>query len=139
MEQFKKILHKSIIIVFPDHISPNDLTNTFGHLFSDKIMKIRIALQSSVPVSTTRPRSNNSALSSFEPLSEDAILKTLNSSLPNQPYLIPTSLVKECADILITAITNINYCKKGVYRTASKPHVTPLLKKPSLELNGGVE
>ena len=63
-----------------NHISPTDLANTFGHFFRDKIMTIRVALQSSVPVSLTRPRSNNGALSSFEPVSEGDILKILNSS-----------------------------------------------------------
>ena len=106
----KKILHKSSTIIVPDHISPTNLVNTFGHFFSDKIMRIRVALQSSVPVSLTRPRSNNGALSSFEPVSEGDILKILNSSHTKlcEQDPIPTSLVRECVDILITPITNIN-------------------------------
>ena len=77
---FKKILHKAGTIILPDHINTTDLANTFGHFFSDKIMKIRVALQTSVPVSTTKSKSNNSALSSLEPVSEDDIFKILNSS-----------------------------------------------------------
>ena len=73
---FKKILHKSSTIILPDNISPIDLANTFGHFFSDKIAKIRVALKSSVPVSLTRLNSNSSALS-FEPVSEGDILKIL--------------------------------------------------------------
>ena len=38
---FRRILHKTIIL--PDHLSPTDLTNIFGHFFSDKIMKVRLA------------------------------------------------------------------------------------------------
>ena len=41
VEHFQKIVHKFSTIILPDHISPTDLANTFGHFFSDKIMKIR--------------------------------------------------------------------------------------------------
>ena len=47
---FKKILHKSSTIILPNHVN-HDLANSFGHFFSDKVMKIRTALQSLVPVS----------------------------------------------------------------------------------------
>ena len=137
---FKKILHKTSTIILPDHISPTDLANTFGHFFSDKIVKIRVALESSVPVSLTIPKSNSSALTSFEPVSEDDILKILRSSNTKSSDLdpIPTALVKECADILVTPITNIiNYSlKEGSFPNCFKTaYVTPLLKKPNLDRN----
>ena len=138
---FKKILHKSSTIILPDHISPIDLANTFGHFFSDKIVKIRVALKSSVPVSHTRPNGNTSALSSFEPVSEDDILKILRSSNSKSCDLdpIPTALVKKCADILATPITNIiNYSlREGSFPNCFKTaYVTPpLLKKPNLDRN----
>ena len=69
---FKKILHIFSTIVLPDHVCLKDLANSFGHFFSDKILKIRTTLQSSAPVPITRRSINNSALSSFEPVSEDA-------------------------------------------------------------------
>ena len=95
---FKKILHKPSTIILPDHVSLKDLANSFGHYFCDKIMKIRSTLQSSVPVSITRPSMNNSALSSFEPVSEEDILKILKSSPTKSCDLdpIPTSQVKDC-------------------------------------------
>ena len=86
---FKKILHKTSTIILPDHISPTDLANTFGHFFSDKIVKIRVALESSVPVSLTIPKSNSTALTSFEPVSEDDILKILKSSNTKSSDLDP--------------------------------------------------
>ena len=137
---FKKILHKSSTTVLPDHVSLKDLANSFGHFFCDKIMKIRTALQSLAPVSITRPSMNNSALSSFEPVSEEDILKILKSSPTKSCDLdpIPTLLVKDCADILITPITNIiNYSlKEGSFPNCFKiAYVTPLLKKPSLDRN----
>ena len=137
---FKKILHKTSTIILPDHISPTDLANTFGHFFSDKIVKIRVALESSVPVSLTIPKSNSTALTSFEPVSEDDILKILKSSNTKSSDLdpIPTALVKECVDILVTPITNIiNYSlKEGSFPNCFKTaYVTPLLKKPNLDRN----
>ena len=124
---FKTIFHKSSTIILPDHITPTDLANTFGHCFSDKLMTIRSALQSSVPVSLTRPRSNG-ALSFFEPVPEGDILKILNSCPTKSCDLdpIPTSLVKECAYILITPITNIiNYSlKEGSFPNCLKPQMS---------------
>ena len=101
-------------------------------------MKIRVAPQSLLPVSLTRPRSNNSALSSFKPVSEGDILKILNSSHTKSCNLdsIPTSLVKECADTLITPITNIiNYLlNEGSFPNCFKTaYVTSRLKKPNLD------
>ena len=137
---FKKILHKSSTIILPNHVSLKDLANSFGHFFCHKFMKIRTALQSSSPVSITRPSMNNGALSSFEPVSEEDILKILKSSPTKSCDLdpIPTSLVKDCSDILITPITNIiNYSlKEGSFPNCFKiAYVTPLLKKPSLDRN----
>ena len=117
-----------------NHISPIDLANTFGHL------KIRVALKSSGPVSLTRLNSNSTALSSFEPVSEGEILKILKSSTSKSCHLdpIPSALVKECADILVTQIINIiNYSlREGSFPNSFKTaYVTPLLKKPSLDRN----
>ena len=107
---FKKLLHKSSTIILPDHISPIDLANTFGNFFSDKIVKIRVALKSSVPVSLTIPNSNSSALSSFEPVSEGDILKILKSSTTKSCDLdpIPTALVRVCGH---PGYTNHQYYK----------------------------
>ena len=107
---------------------------------SHKIAKIRVALKSSVPVSLTRPNNNSTALSSFEAVSEDDILKILKSSTTKSCDLdpIPTALVKECADILVTPITNIiNYSlREGSFPNCFKTaYVTPLLKKPNLDRN----
>ena len=135
---FKKILHRSSVAVLPDYTNKTDLANTFCKFFYDKILKIRSTLQSSIPSSVTRPNSTKNTLSSFTPVSEEELLKMLKSSPSKSCDLdpIPTSLVKECADILITPITKIvnysitegSYCFKMAY-------VTPLQKKPSLDRN----
>ena len=101
---FKKILHKSSVAVLPDCAGGADLANTFCKFFYDKILKIRSTLQSSIPSLVTRPSPTKDTLSSFAPVSEEELLKILKSSPSKSCDLdpIPTSLVKECADILIT-------------------------------------
>ena len=136
---FKKILHRSSAAVLPDCTNKTDLANTFCKFFFDKILKIRSTLQSSTPSLVTRPNSTKNTLSSFTPVSEESLLKILKSS-PSKSCLdpIPTSLVKECADILITPITKmVNYSiKEGSFPNCFKmAHVTPLHKKPSLDRN----
>ena len=137
---FKKILHRSSVAVLPDCTNKTDLANTFCKFFSDKILKIRSTLQSSIPSSVTRPNSIKNTLSSFIPVSEESLLKILKSSPSKSCGLdpIPTSLVKECDDILITPITKIvNYSiKEGSFPNCFKmAHVTPLHKKPNLDRN----
>ena len=137
---FKKILHRSSAVVLPDYTNKTDLANTFCKFFYDKIIKIRSTLQSSIPSSVTRPNPTKNTLSSFTPVSEEELLKILKSSPSKSCDLdpIPTSLVKECADILITPITKIvNYSiTEGSFPNCFKmAHVTPLLKKPSLDRN----
>ena len=114
--------------------------NTLCKFFFDKILKIRSTLQSSTPSLVTRPNSTKNTLSSFTPVSEESLLKILKSSPSKSCGLdpIPTSLVKECADILITPITKIvNYSiKEGSFPNCFKmAHATPLHKKPSLDRN----
>ena len=73
-------------------------------------------------------------------MSEEELLKILKSSPSKSCDLDPilTSLVKECADILITPITKIvNYSiTEGSFPNCFKmAYVTPLQKKPSLDRN----
>ena len=137
---FKKILHRSSVAVLPDYTNKTDLANTFCKFFYDKILKIRSTLQSSIPSSVTRPNPTKNTLSSFTPVSEEELLKILKSSPSKSCDLdpIPTSLVKECADILITPITKIvNYSiTEGSFPNCFKmAYVTPFQKKPSLDRN----
>ena len=73
-------------------------------------------------------------------MSKEDLLKILKSSPSKSCDLdpIPTSLVKECAYILITPITKfVNYLiKEGSFPKYFKvSYVTPLQKKPSLDRN----
>ena len=137
---FKKILHKSSVAVLPDYTNKTNLANTFCKFVYDINLKIRSTLQSSIPSLVTRPNPTKNTLSSFTPVSEEELLKILKSSPSKSCDLdpIPTSLVKECADILITPITKIvNYSiTEGSFPNCFKmAYVTPLQKKPSLDRN----
>ena len=73
-------------------------------------------------------------------VSEEELFKILKSSSFKSCNLhpIPTSLVKECADMLITPITNIvNFpITEGSFNNGFKMvHVTYFQKKPSLDRN----
>ena len=135
-------MHKSSTIILPDHISPIDLANTFGHFFSDKIAKIRVALKSSVPISLTRPNSNSTALSCFEPVSEGDILKILKSSTTKSCDLDPIPCNRTSQRVCgHFGHSNNQYYKLYSLREGSFPncfktaYVTPLLKKPNLDRN----
>ena len=130
---FKKILHRSSVAVLPDCTNKTDLANTFCKFFFDKILKIRSTLQSSTPSSVTRPNSTKNTLSSFTPVSEENLLKIRKSSPSKSCGLdpIPTSLVKECADILITPITKIVNCSlEGSFPNCFK--MTHVIRSPAL-------
>ena len=132
---FKKILHRSSVAVLPDYTNKTDLANTFCKFFYDKILKIRSTLQSTAPSLVTRPNPTKNTLSSFTPVSEEELLKILKSSPSKSCDLdpIPTSLVKECADILITPITEIvNYSiREGSFPNCFKmfDHTSPPFKR----------
>ena len=139
---FVELLQKdfTVVAVLPDCANKTDLANTFCKFFYDKILKIRSTLQSSTPSSVTRQSSTKNTLSSFTPVSEEDLLKILKSSPSKSCDLDPisTSLVKECADILITPITKIvNYSiKEGSFPNCFKmAYVTPLQQKLSLDRN----
>ena len=122
------------------HSNKTDLANTFCKFFYDKILKIGSTLKSSTPSSVTRPNSTKNTLSSFTAVSEEDLLKILKSSPSKSCDLdpIPMSLVKECADILITPITKtVNYSiKEGSFPNCFKmAYVAPFQKKLSLDRN----
>ena len=135
--KLKMILHRSSVAVLPDYTSKTDLVNTFCKFFYDKILKIRSTLQSSIPCLVTRPNPTKNTLSSFTPVSEEELLKIVNSSPSKSCDLdpIPTSLVKECAYILITHITKIvNYSiTEGSFPNCFKmAYVTPFKRSRAL-------
>ena len=136
-----RILHRSETSPLPDCSDKSDLANTFGTFFKDKITKIRAAFnlddgngEQSPPLKTP-PQ-----LSSFTPVTQEEVRKLISSS-PNKSCDLdpcPTSLVKDCINILALPITNIINLSlsEGIFPDCFKQAlVTPLLKKPSLAKN----
>ena len=90
----KKVLHRSSIMVLPDHTTMDSLINTFGRYFADKIDKLRSGLLSTdddPPVSG----SYKNKFVSFRPMSEEEVLKIIKSTPKKSCDLdpIPTLLV----------------------------------------------
>src|SRR6218665_2862367 len=131
----------------PPFHPPLSLTHS-AHFFSDKISSLRVTLQSLLasqsftadppPTPIPPPPPSQSSLQILHPASETEVLLLLNS-LPNKQCEldpIPTSLLKECASVLLPVITQIINLSlsTGNFPLAFKHSlVTPLLKKANLD------
>ncbi len=136
-----QVLHRSQASPLPDCSDKSNLANKFGTYFLDKISDIRTILNSKIcSACQILPDKKPPDFISFTPVTEQDV-KKLISSAPNKSCDLdacPTSIVKDCIDILTPTITNIiNYSlSEGVFPDRFKTaHVSPLLKKPSLPKN----
>ena len=113
------LLHRKSSSPLPSSIPSPSIADTFCSFFSDKISSLRFTLQSlldshspsTAPLSSPNPTppAFQSSLSILSPASE-AEVSLLLSSLPNKQCELdptPTSLLKECASVLIPVITKI--------------------------------
>ena len=135
------ILHRKKTTSLPDCTSSLKLANSFKQFFADKIKKIRDKFPSCTPDSSkTAPHSCPPPLSNFGNMSEKMVRKLILSSPSKSCGLdpCPTVVVKDCIDVLLTPITTIinMSLSEGTFPDTFKlAHVTPLLKKPSLNRN----
>ena len=135
----KHILHKKSNNILPDSSCNTKLASSFNVFFISKIAKIRDTLLSAKPDSNnypepTRPAAPNPLLTFFN------VLKLIRSSPSKACDLdpCPTQIVKDSADILagsITMIINLSLAEGKFPDTFKIAHVTPLLKKPSIDRN----
>src|SRR6218665_3738445 len=121
---------------------------TLCSFFSDKISSLRVTLRSllasqsstadPLPTPIPLPPPSQSSLQILHPASETEVLLLLNS-LPNKQCEsdpIPTSLLKDCASVLLPVITQIINLSlsTGNFPLAFKHSlVNPLLKKANLD------
>ena len=140
-ESINHILHKKQSSPLPDCSNISDLANSFATFFKEKIDKIRAALVGDGCVGgNIKPDYVPPLFNEFKPVTEMDVLKLL-SSVPNKFCDLdpcPTSIVKECMDILVTPITKIINLSlsEGIFPSQFKQAlVSPLLKKPSLPKN----
>ena len=133
-----KILHRCPKIHLPDQSSIATLANTFSSFFSNKMCVIRSSFPSDSHSRVLNPPDTRKVLQNLSCVSADEVrhLVLRAPCKSSDLYPIPTSLVKDCIDILITPITSIINLSltEGSFPSHSKSaHVSPPLfeKTPS--------
>ena len=128
-------------IHLPDHSSIATLANTFSSCFSNKISIIHSSFFPSDSHSRVlNPPDTRKVLQNLSCVTADEVchlvLRAPCKSSDLDP--IPTRLVKDCIDILITPMTsriNLSLTEGSFPSHFKSAHVCPLLKKPSLNKN----
>ena len=130
-------------VIYPDSTDNLTLSNDFAKYFITKIENIMsdiITIIESEDLNDTynyEPASNEIQMLNFSPLTTDQVKKIIISSKSKSSRLdpIPTTLLKDCLDVLITPITNIVNAslENGVFPDSWKSAlVVPLMKKLGL-------
>ena len=124
----------------PVHRDPAELANNFGDFFVQKIDNIRgnienMSINSIPEIESEEP---DEKLTNFRPHTEEEVRKIImsfsNATCDMDP--VPTKLVKDLLDVLITPITSLVNIS---LQTSSFPEkwkcatILPLLKKPGLQ------
>ena len=128
---FNKTLNRCPIMQVPDHSSTATLANIFSSFFINKISVIRSSFPSDSHSRVLNPPDTRKVLQNLSCVTADEV-RHLVLCKSSDLHPIPTSLVKDCIDILITPITSIiNYrsLKVPSLHTLSLPTTPPLLKK----------
>ena len=131
-------------VIYPDSTDNLTLSNDFAKYFITKIENIMsdiITIIESEDLNDTynyEPASNEIQMLNFSPLTTDQVKKIIISSKSKSSRLdpIPTTLLKDCLDVLITPITNIVNAslENGVFPDNWKSAlVVPLMKKTGLD------
>ena len=127
---FNKILHRCPKIHLPQHSSIGTLANTFSSFFINKISVIRSSFPSDLHFCVLNPPETRKLLQNLSCVSADEVrhlvLRAPCKSFDLDP--IPTSLVKDCIDILITPITskiNLSLTEGSCPSHFKSAHVSP--------------
>ena len=135
-QSLRKVLHRTSETVLPAHSSDKSLADMFASFFSNKISKIRDTFSTSGSFNDA-PDSLPPAFNAFMPVTEDEVYKCISESPTKSCSLdpIPTFLLKDCLDILLSSITklvNHSLIEGSFPNSFKKAVVTPLIKKASL-------
>jgi hypothetical protein len=136
------LLHREHKPQLPSNESPEELLEKFSDFFKSKISKIRLSLDSSpvdMSVFPVIPEFYPSShLTSFQPISEQEVIKLIKASPSKSCSLdpLPTFMLKEHTDLLapaITSIINMSLSSAKVPLSMKTALVKPLLKKATLD------
>jgi hypothetical protein len=135
------LLHRHGAAKFPSTISLTTVAEHFASFFSDKISKLYLSVcgkPSALSPHSLEPPSVPPEFLTFLPASESEIFKILHDSANKNCDLdpIPTSLVKQCSNVLIpvlTKIVNLSLISGEFPCSFKQSIVSPLLKKPTLD------
>ena len=133
-------MHQKQAPTLPSHTSATKLAQSFSDFFVSKIEKIRTHIdeQKCNNVLITPPSPPLENISSFNPTTDEEIKKVIDKAKSATCNLdpIPTSLLKECSDLLlptITEILNLSLSTGIVPSCIKHAIVRPLLKKKHLD------
>ena len=122
----------------PTHVDSSELANDFATFFSEKIQKIR----ESFPSASVDPHEVDNTgvpmLNTLQPTSVEELRKLICSGNTKSCLLdpIPTSLLKECLDVLLpilVRIVNLSFASNTFPKALKIAMVIPLLKKIILD------
>ena len=139
-QNFNTILGKSRSSPLPSTFDSDNLPNVFSDYFTEKICTIKNNFPPPNPTAFPDTSFAGIPLLTFEPVTDEFVLKIINSASAKSCELdpIPTTLLYENRDILLPTITNIintSLTTGVVPRDLKTAVVKPLLKKPSLDKN----
>ena len=108
-QAFNKILHRCPKMYLPDHSSIAASANTFGSFLINKISIIRSSFPSNSCSNVLTPPDTREVLHNQTHVTDDEVRRLVLSTPCKSSDLdpIPTSLVKNCIDILVTQIVSI--------------------------------
>ena len=135
-----KVLHRKKLVLPNIYDSDGKMALDFNSYFHDKIQKIRDGLTNNAPYTPPIDPICTSAMATFKPFTEIEIKKLISKSSNAFSDLdpIPTWLVKECQEVLISPLTKIvnRSLSTGVFPSSMKTaRVKPLIKKHNLDCN----
>ena len=135
-QAFNKILHHCPKMHLPDHSSIAALANTFSSFFINKISIIRSSFPSGSCSNVLTPPTTREVLHHLTHATDDEVRHLVLSApcMSSDLDLIPTSLVKDCIDIVVMPIVSIVnlLLSEGCFPSHFKSTlVSPLLKKPT--------
>ena len=135
LKALNKILHRCPKIHLPDHPSIVTLANTFSSFFINEISVIHSSFPSDSHFRVLNPPDTRKALQNLSCVSTDEVrhfvLRAPCKSSDLDP--IPSSLLKDCIDILITPTTSIislSFSEGSFPSHFKSARVFPLLKNP---------